>query len=296
MEEQVRQLATQLAALTQQHQAVVAELQTARQQIAAMQPNLVAAAAAQGQPHIKPPKPPVFSGRNREPSPQNWVHQMETYLRASSVDLHNPAAVTHAAGFLADSALTWYRMHLADVARGIIQDYANWEEFRTDLITRFTPISPERTARQKLVTLKQRQSVRAYAQEFNMCMIELPEMNEKDRIFRFLEGLKPEVRIHVELKNPATLAEAIEWAIQTDSLVWQIKTGPPLVGRHPRQIVPTTNGPVPMELGAMNPRRTVQKDKNKVVCYYCKGLGHFKRECPKLVKKRPGFATAAQSN
>ena len=112
MEEQVRQLATQLAALTQQHQAVVAELQTARQQIAAMQPNLVAAAAAQGQPRIKPPKPPVFSGRNREPSPQNWVHQMETYLRASSVDLHNPAAVTHAAGFLADSALKIGRAHV----------------------------------------------------------------------------------------------------------------------------------------------------------------------------------------
>lgn len=209
MEEQVQQLAAQLSALSQQHQAVVLELHAAQQHIAAMQSN-VAAATSQIQPRIKPPKPPVFSGHNREPSPQNWVHQMETYLRANNVDLTNPTAVTYAAGFLADSALTWYRMHSADVARGVTQEYNNWDEFRTALITRFTPISPERTARQKLATLKQRQSVRAYAQEFNLCMIELPEMNEKDRIFRFLEGLKPEVRIHVELKNPRTLAEAIE--------------------------------------------------------------------------------------
>ena len=89
------------------------------------------------------------------------------------------------------------------------------------------------------------------------------------------------------------MAEAIEWAIQTDSLVWQIKKGPYLVGRNIRQVVPTTDGPVPMELGTMEPR---SKNKSKVVCFYCKGLGHYKRECPKLVKKRPGFATAARSN
>ena len=48
-------------------------------------------------------------------------------------------------------------------------------------------------------------------------------MHEKDRVHRFLEGLRPEVRIHVELKNPTTLSDAVEWAIQADSLVWQIK-------------------------------------------------------------------------
>jgi len=288
MEAQVQQLANQLAALTQEHQAVVAQLQAAQQQIAAMQPNVVAA-GAQVQPRIKPPKPPVFTGRNREPSPTNWTHQMEAYLRANGVDLNNPVAVTYAAGFLADSALTWHRMHTRDVGRGVTQDYANWEQFRTALITRFTPISPEETARRKLATLKQRQSVRAYAEEFNLCMIELPGMDERDRIFRFLRGLKPEVAIHVELKGPTTLAEAIEWAIKADSLVWQLKKGAYQGPTYRQVVAPTSSGPAPMELGAMENKT---QGRSKMICFYCKGEGHIKRECPKL-RKRPGFSTAA---
>jgi hypothetical protein len=184
-------------------------------------------------------------------------------------------------------------MHLADVARGVARAYANWEEFKAALITRFTPISPERTARQKLTTLKQGRSVRSYAQEFNMCMIELPEMSERDRVYRFLEGLKPEVRIHVELRNPSTLAEATEWAIQTDSLIWQIKKGPQLVGRNAFQSVATKEGPTPMELGVAENKKTRKTNtKGNIRCFYCKQLGHFKRECPRLGTKRPGFSTA----
>jgi hypothetical protein len=204
--------------------------------------------------------------------------------------LDNAAAVIYAAGFLADSALTWYRLHLTDVARGVATAFDNWDTFKTALISRFTPISPERTARQRLTSLKQGRSARTYAQEFNLCMIELPEMSERDRIYRFLEGLQPEIRIHVELKGPKTLAEAIEWAIQTDSLVWQIKRGPKQVGRPSFQYTNTANngnGPMPMELGAAETPQPNRRPINKqnVQCFYCKRFGHFKRECPKRKKR-----------
>jgi hypothetical protein len=293
MEAQIQQLAGQFAVLSQEHQVAIQQLQAAQQQIAALQP-AVAAAHAANICRIKPPKPPVFSGRNREPSPQNWTHQVETYLRASNVDLTAAVSVTYAAGFLADSALTWYRLHLADVARGVALEFVDWEAFKSALTTRFTPISPERTARQRLTTLRQGRSARAYAQEFNLCMIELPEMGEKDRIYRFLEGLQPEIRIHVELKNPKTLAEAIEWAIQTDSLVWQIKKGPKLIGRTPfREITAQETGHVPMELGNVEALGNIEAGKREkpkgfkdhLRCFYCKQLGHFKRECPKHKKR-----------
>jgi hypothetical protein len=180
----------------------------------------------------------------------------------------------------------------------VVTEFANWDAFKTALITRFTPISPERTARQKLSTLRQGKSARAYAQEFNLCMIELPEMSEKDRIYRFLEGLQPEVRIHVELKGPKTLAEATEWAIQTNSLVWQIKKGPRLVGRTSYQQITASqdSGPTPMELGTAEPKENTKPKnfKDTVRCFYCKRLGHFKRECPKRKKRLEH--TTTQSN
>ena len=146
-----------------------------------------------------------------------------TYSHATSTSTHAPIAILHAAGFLRDSALTWYRNHLAAVQRGVDRPWNTWED-KAALITHFTPISPERTAREKLDHLQQGgKSARTYAEQFNLCMLELPDMHEKDRVHRFLEGLRPEVRIHVELKTPTTLSDAVEWAIQADSLVWQIK-------------------------------------------------------------------------
>lgn len=283
----------QMQALQAEHANVLQQLQHAQVQLEAA--NLIAgpqpAPAVGHAPVIKMPKPPVFSGRNREPSPQNWTYQMENYLLANGVALDTPQAVTYAAGFLADAALTWHRMYLADVARGVVQEYSSWAVFRDALITRFTPISPERTAREKLATLRQGKSVRAYAQEFNLCMIELPEMNERDRVYRFMAGLKPEVRIHVELKNPATLAEATQLAIQTDSILWQVKKGPNLVERGTfRQATHQNTGPAPMELGTMENHR--ERPNSSIRCFYCKRMGHMKKDCPKrkarLSRTQPG--------
>lgn len=308
MEAQITQLANQLAALAQEHQHTLQQLQAAQQQIVALQQG-----QGHGQPNapqIKPPKPPVFTG-SAQPSAVNWCYLMETYLQACNVDLTSPAAVLHAAGFLRDSALTWYRNHLAAVQRGVAPTYNNWVDFKAALITHFTPISPERTARQKLDTLHQGgRSARAYAEQFNLCMLELPDMHEKDRVHRFLEGLRPEVRIHVELKNPATLSDAVEWAIQADSLVWQIRKrrSSPTPGTFPRstqqqqQERHTAAGPVPMELGAAEQRRNSNSNSNgnrkqqfnsvrrqqqfkratpDTECYYCHRLGHVRRDCPK---------------
>lgn len=299
MEAQLQQLLQEVQELYQAHSTVVAQLQTAQQEIAALHNN---AAAAYPHHNIKTPKPPVFSGRNREPTPQNWAHQMQTYLESHHVNLDTQEAVRISAGYLADSALTWYRLHLMDIARGVAAPYTNWEDLKTALINRFTPISPERTARQKLTTLRQRQSARTYAQEFNLCMLELPDMDEKDRIHRFMEGLKPEVRIHVELKNPVTLAETVAFAIQTDSLIWQVKKGPSLVGRTPfRNITTRSAGPTPMELDSAEPITAAVNTNNRtsgkenVRCYYCNKLGHYKRDCLKR-KKRMRHVAHSQGN
>jgi hypothetical protein len=219
---------------------------------------------------------------------------METYLQANNVNLNNNDIIPYVAGYLADSALTWYRTHLAEVRKGLSQDFSTWSAFKEALIQRFTPISPERTARQKLVILRQTTSVRSYAQEYNLCMLELPEMEEKDRIYRFISGLKPEIRLHVELKQPVTLSAAVELAIQVDSLMWQVKKGPqPYLGDRVPSRVATGTGPTPMDLGTTESKPNAYTRKSGPLgkenipprCFFCGKLGHFKRECP--MRRKP---------
>lgn len=251
-----------------------AQLAAAKQEMQALQP--VGASA------VRIPTPPVFSGM-RDPSALNWTYQMETYLQAHRIDLGTPAAVTTAAGFLSGGALTWYRLRQqVDVARGIAQPFADWASFCAALITRFTPMSPEDTARQRLAQLKQRTSARQYAQDFNLCMLELPGMEEKDRIFHFLSGLKPTIRLYVQPHRPTTLHDAIELAIQMDTLVWQSKRSTSAFQSGTTGSTGATHGPIPMDLGAMQSGQP-RHDKT-VVCFYCKKPGHIKRDC-RLRKK-----------
>jgi hypothetical protein len=237
---------------------------------------------------------------------------------ACDVDLNAAVAVTYAAGFLRDSALTWYRNHLSAVQRGVALPYTNWEVFKVALITHFTPISLERTARQKLDTLQQgSKPARTYAEQFNLCMRELPDMNEKDRVHRFLAGLRPEVRIHVELKSPVSLSDAVELAIKADSLMWQTRKQRfvPMSSNfqpfsHQQQPAPR-DSPTPMELGAVADARRIdssnsarrqeksKQSKSAVRCYYCRRLGHYQRNCPKRAADLAMMSDAAspqQSN
>lgn len=253
----VDQLRDQLALGQQHQQALQAEVLSSNQRLAATQQQLsehhrmleFTRAHGQSSPSLKLPKPAVFTGQKRDPTPQNWVHSMENYLVANSMDLTTPASVSIAAGYLADSALTWYRLYLAEVERGGVEAYDSWATFKTALLRRFTPIAPEVTARSKLCNLKQTQSVQSYAMEYNKYMLDIPDMNEKDRIDRFLRGLKCDVRVLVELQKPPTLMDAIELATQVDSIMWQARKGP-LNGSNSSSHPHVSTGPTPMELGA----------------------------------------------
>lgn len=175
----VGQLGDQLAVGQQHQQALQAELLSSNQRLAATQQQLSEhhrmlesnnRARGKYSPSLKLPKPALFTGQKRDPTPRNWVHSMENYLIANNVDLNTTTSVRISDGYLADSALTWYRLHLAEVERGVLEAYDSWSSFKTTLLKRFMPIAPEVTARSKLCTLKQAQSVQSYAMEYKKYM------------------------------------------------------------------------------------------------------------------------------
>jgi hypothetical protein len=311
----VQQLQEQLVVNQQAQQMLQSELLSSNQQLAATQQQLSdqhrlleQASRVRGQfpSSLKLPKPATFSGHKRDPTPQNWVHCMENYLLANNVDLSGVSSVQLAAGYLVDSALTWYRLHLAEVDRGTTLPYADWHSFKEALLKKFVVVAPETLARTKLYTIKQTTSVRAYATEYNLCMLDIPDMTEKDRVDRFLRGLKADIRVLVELQKPPTLVEAVELATQIDSIMWQSRKGSfrnPLPHTRPQ----SASGPMPMELGAAEskfrirgrqsaPRGSFQRSYNParappgkadesasgrgpIRCFYCKQMGPLARNC-----------------
>lgn len=272
--------------------AMAAKITALEQQLQTVQ---LGAAAANASAHrLKLPKPPETNGT--VPSAINWCYKMETYLQAQNTDLNQPGTVTYAASFLKDSALNWWLRCQQEVAAGKRQPFATWGAFKQEFIDTFTPVKPDYDARNKLDRLSQTRSVFDYASRYNTLMLELPNMDEADRVHFFIRGLKPEIRMHVTLRKPATLHEAVELAIQADGLLWGMQKG-----RKPSDFAPRSNysgqrqpmdsAPTPMELGSMEHEDDVPSEmyvmegRRKVLrCYYCQRAGHRIADC--MIKKK----------
>jgi hypothetical protein len=177
----------------------------------------------------------------------------------------------------------------------------NWQQFKEQLMQRFCAFEVEEEARYKLDRLRQHTSVAKYAEEFNKCMVELPTMDEKDRVHRFVEGLKPEVRKWIRLQKPSTVAAAISLATHADHTVWAGRFHPSPYATSP----PSSKGdgqPVPMELDAAHFHRPKHSsfsrpDRTTITCWRCGQSGHMRFECRNTPNtKKPDVRRAAQSN
>jgi Ty3 transposon capsid-like protein len=209
---QVQQLGVQLAAAQQE----IVQLQQQNQ--ALQQVN-------QPRRGAKPPKPSKFSGRNLKQSAQDFCFELRTYLLATGEDLNSQQAVECSASYLCGTALTWWRAYCNQVEHGQAPQFTTFAQFSEALIKRFTTLPPDYAARMRLSALRQTRSVRDYADKFNACMVELPNMDEADRIHNFIRGLKTAIQMDVTLKKPPTLTDAIELACQADSLMWANRKG-----------------------------------------------------------------------
>lgn len=169
---------------------------------------------------LRPEKPPKYDGTSKYSELENWLTTVDLYLKAKNMHTSSKA-VDYVATLLSGPAVTWWRYHRIAVSQGMARQITYWDDFQEALLRHFRPEDAERLAREKLQRCTQKTSVRDYNQKFQLLMVELPTMDEKDRKFAYFTGLKHAVRLQVELHYPRTLNDAMELAELSDSTIFR---------------------------------------------------------------------------
>ena len=262
-------------------QAKIGELEASLATVTGVLQQLSTQQASQTTP--KPPKPEKYEGDRRSGAASNWLHQMTLYLTILGL-LDTTHAIPHAVSFLIGAARTWWR---AQEASG--SPPTTWAAFKASFLEAFQTIDAERMARDRMENLKQRTSVTDYANQFSGLLLEVPEMHPADAVCRFVKGLKPQIRLHVELQRPTTVNDAIRLAQAADSALYFTRPTYPVNRPTPS---PTYMGPQPMQLGALNrPPKLSLAERERLYregkCFRCRQPGHLAEECTYFNTTRP---------
>ncbi|KAK3039204.1 hypothetical protein RJ639_029061 [Escallonia herrerae] len=153
------------------------------------------------------PKPKSYGGARDAKELENFLFDVEQYFRAIRVD-SEATKVSMAAMYLVGDAKLWWRKKYAEIEDGscVIN---TWEILKRELKSQFFPENTAFNARKALLECKHTGSVREYCQAFSALMLDISDMSAVDRLFFFMEGLKPWARTELNRRRVNNLNEAI---------------------------------------------------------------------------------------
>lgn len=210
--------------------------------------------------------PDTYGGECDPALVEQWGHQVKQYILLQGVD--DGYQVALAATFLKAGALLWRVERQTLVTQGVLPACTNIDEFLAVIKAHFVLLEGRHIARDKLAKLTQRSSVAAYSDAFLWLTLSIPGITEKEKIDRYIRGLKLEPRCEVLVEQVQTLQEAMVITDKVDSIVWGA-----------RRVVPVSNEgsagdtATPMELGVVQPEFQGN-------CFTCGQWGHKASNCP----------------
>ncbi|KAK3027702.1 hypothetical protein RJ639_041412 [Escallonia herrerae] len=153
------------------------------------------------------PEPKSYGGARDAKELENFFFDVEQYFRAIRVD-SEATKVSMAAMYLVGDAKLWWRKKYAEIEDGscVIN---TWEILKRELKSQFFPENTAFNARKALLECKHTGSVREYCQTFSALMLDISDMSAVDRLFFFMEGLKPWARTEFNRRRVNNLNEAI---------------------------------------------------------------------------------------
>lgn len=249
--------------------------------------------------NLKPNKPDSFEGTRDFLTLNNWLYTIEQYLSLTRISVptisitdHNKIAI--ASSYLKGNAAIWLynKVNSSNIP-------ATWEAFKNAISTEFIPADHTQRAREKFKRLKQVSSVEKYLSEYRNFILMIGNTNEGEKLDRFIDGLKYQVKVEVLKANCESFEDCARVALNIDSAIWRAKRGPNGFYNNSQDY---GNTPVPMEIGNVNagPSKSHQeqqqqrkRDLSRGVCFKCHKVGCRPWKCnPTKVKN----VTASANN
>ena len=155
---------------------------------------------------VKVPEPRPYGGARDAKDLANFLFDMEHYFRAVRVESED-GKVAMATMYLSADAKVWWRTKYDDIQNGRCT-ITTWEDLKRELKTQFLPENVAYIARRHLRELKHTGTIREYVKKFSGLMLDIKDMSEVDKLFAFLEGLKPWAKKELKRQRVADLATA----------------------------------------------------------------------------------------
>eukprot|EP00923_Selenidium_pygospionis_P056395 GHVN01098439.1.p1 GENE.GHVN01098439.1~~GHVN01098439.1.p1 ORF type:complete len:310 (-),score=31.69 GHVN01098439.1:366-1295(-) len=219
----------------------------------------------------------TYRGDRTSHAINTWLFQVEQYL--AQMKIPHTKWASWAALLLREEAATWWQLQVEASPRGTV---VTWVAFSEALKTQFAPPLPALDARVRLDMLRQanEKSLDEYVSKFESILLDARDVAPSEAIHRFCQGLKPNCRRELFIRQPPSLEAAIQLAflIEHGQHTYQLTAAstnshkPPHHSGHSR--------PTPMELDQVSTRRPDRPNHN-VTCWNCGIKGHKRQDCRK---------------
>lgn len=230
---------------------------------------------------LKPNKPSIYDGKRDDLTVKAWLYQVKQYLTLCEVgneqQLNDHTKITFATSYMTSTAATWWYTLVSSN-----QIPQTWIEFENAVEKEFIPFDSAQRARDKLRRLTQRYSVAAFLAEFRNTVLAIPNMTEDEKVDRFCQGLKPQIRLEVMKAGARTMNDASRVALNVDAALYGAGIFSFSQPRSPQV-------PVPMDIGNLEQHRRYNF---RGACHRC-----AKEGCrPFICRPRPRYTNRGIDN
>ncbi|KAL0360364.1 UNVERIFIED_CONTAM: hypothetical protein Sradi_3720900 [Sesamum radiatum] len=139
---------------------------------------------------LRIPEPKAYDSARDTKEVENFFFDMEQYFLAANVE-DEATKVTTATMYLKGDAKLWWRTKYAEIQANQVR-LDTWVLLREAIREQFFPENIEYNARRALRKLEHTGSMQDYVKSFSALMLDIRDMSEKDKLFTFMEGLKPD--------------------------------------------------------------------------------------------------------
>ncbi|KAF3771604.1 hypothetical protein EJ110_NYTH60042 [Nymphaea thermarum] len=235
-------------------------------------------------------RPSKYKGTRDSREIDNFLFQVEYYLDLQGI-VGDDLQIKTTAMLLEGDAVAWWRRKRLDIQKGICT-IDTFGDFQRELKTYFMPPNAMRHAYRMVGELKHTRSLRDYVWAYQRLMLDVPDMQEQDKLNWFILGLQSWAQSEVERSNPGTLEDAYVVAerladTQRKSYTNAFKPskkpdhGGKKDDRRERKDEPSTQHQAE--------RRTFfhksDNSQNRVTkCWFCDG-NHLAKQCPKRINR-----------